>query len=298
MTPTRSSASLDAADDTVDGPRIGQADRHEPVDEPGTADASNGTGAADAGFSVKETIGGPLGIVESVTPTLVFMVAYMIVRSVAIPVIAASVVSLGFCVYRLTRRQKVRSALMGLLLAAVCALAALMTGDARNYYAPGFVVNSFWLAVLLLSLALRTPGLGLIIQVFNQPLEGGFSAWRRRWTQDPALYRAYRDATWLWAGLFAIRLVVEIPLWALHLSTALGVARLLTGVPLFALVVWLTWLIVAPTVTAAKKRQKNESAHKDPQAKDTQTATAGTAGDIDMSANNSNTGNADQGAQE
>ncbi len=213
----------------------------------------SGPGSPDGGFSVMETIGGRLGIIESVAPTLVFMIAYIVLRSVVVPVICSAVLSLGFCVYRLVRHQKTGSAVMGLLLAAVCAVSALLSGEARNYYAPGFVVNAFWLIVLLVSLAARTPGLGLIVQVFNQPLEGGFSAWRRRWTENPALYRAYRDSTWMWVGLFALRLALEIPLWAMKMSTALGVVRLLTGIPLFALVVWLTWVIVSPAVKNSKE---------------------------------------------
>lgn len=211
------------------------------------------------------TIGGPLGIVESVAPTLVFMIVYIVTRSVVVPVICSAVLSLGFCLYRLIRRQKTGSAVMGLLLAAVCAVSALLSGEARNYYAPGFVVNAFWLIVLLVSLAVKTPGLGLIVQVFNQPLEGGFAAWRRRWTENPALYRAYRDGTWLWVGLFALRLVLEIPLWAMRMSTALGVVRLLTGIPLFALVVWLSWVIVSPVVKAGKEHEEDHEEDKDGQ---------------------------------
>lgn len=203
-------------------------------------------------FSVLGSIGGPLGIVESITPTLVFLVAYLILDSVTIPVICSACVSLVFFLYRLIRHQKIRSAIMGIILAAICAIAALATGQARNYYAPGFFVNGFWLIVLLASLAFKTPGLGLIVQVFNQPLEGGFAAWRKKWATDPQLYRAYCAATWMWVGVFALRLGAELPLWVLHLSTALGVVRLVTGIPLFALVVWLTWVVVHPVLAAHK----------------------------------------------
>ena len=227
------------------------------------------------------TIGGPLGIVESVAPTLVFMIVYLAVRSVVVPVICSAVLSVGFCVYRLVRHQKTGSAIMGLLLAAVCAVSALFTGEARNYYAPGFVVNAFWLIVLLVSLAARTPGLGLIVQVFNQPLEGGFAAWRRRWTENPALYRAYRDGTWLWVGLFALRLALEIPLWAMRMSTALGVVRLLTGIPLFALVVWLTWVIVSPAVRNSRPQADGPDTKQEQQSAEAQRTPDGKTADGD-----------------
>lgn len=209
-------------------------------------------------FSIMDAIGGRLGIVESVTPTLVFMIAFIIMRSVTVPVICSLALSLIFCVIRLVRREKIRSAVMGLLLAVVCAVAALATGQARNYYVPGFIVNGVWLVILLLSIIGKTPGLGLVVQAFNQPFEGGFAKWREKWTKNPQLYRAYRDATWMWVGMFALRLVVEIPLWALKLSTALGVARIVTGIPLFALVMWLTWVVVAPAVRQSRQQSSSE----------------------------------------
>lgn len=51
-------------------------------------------------------------------------------------------------------------------------------------------------------------------------------------------------ATWLWIALFVARLAVQVPLY-LDASTAwLGTARLVMGVPLWALALWITWLLV------------------------------------------------------
>ena len=51
-------------------------------------------------------------------------------------------------------------------------------------------------------------------------------------------------ATWFWVGLFAIRLAIEVPLYFADNVTALGVVRLITSVPLYALCLWATWLLV------------------------------------------------------
>jgi len=56
--------------------------------------------------------------------------------------------------------------------------------------------------------------------------------------------RAFTRATWLWAGLFALRLLVQLPLYLAGAVVALGVARTAMGLPLFALGLWLTWLLV------------------------------------------------------
>ena len=63
---------------------------------------------------------------------------------------------------------------------------------------------------------------------------------------DPlvAAVRRYVMATWLWAGLFAARLAVQVPLLLDDAVGWLGTAKLLMGVPLFAVVIWLTWLMV------------------------------------------------------
>ncbi|WP_432626399.1 DUF3159 domain-containing protein, partial [Aerococcus urinae] len=52
--------------------------------------------------------------------------------------------------------------------------------------------------------------------------------------------------TWLWTGLFALRLGIELPLWLAHMVGPLGIAKLVLGLPLFALVTWLTWMGLKP----------------------------------------------------
>lgn len=52
--------------------------------------------------------------------------------------------------------------------------------------------------------------------------------------------------SWLWAGVFALRLAVEVPLWWMGQVAQLGVAKLILGVPLFALAAWLSWLGIRP----------------------------------------------------
>ena len=48
--------------------------------------------------------------------------------------------------------------------------------------------------------------------------------------------------------MFALRLVVEVPLYLAGESalSALGVARLVLGVPLYAVCLWFAWLIARP----------------------------------------------------
>lgn len=66
------------------------------------------------------------------------------------------------------------------------------------------------------------------------------------WRKDPHRYRPYAWASWLWFLAFGLRLLVQVPLYAVGSVGWLGTARLVMGVPMWALVLWVTWLLVRP----------------------------------------------------
>lgn len=86
-----------------------------------------------------------------------------------------------------------------------------------------------------------------------------FKAWFHDWMDDKALKRAYMIVTGLWVGLFLLRLVVQVPLYLTNHVAALGVTRLLMGIPFWALAIWVSYLIIATPMhrhkVAAKKTQ-------------------------------------------
>ena len=51
------------------------------------------------------------------------------------------------------------------------------------------------------------------------------------WRKDPGRVRRYSLASWIWVGLFSLRLAVQLPLYLADALTALGVARIAMGVP-------------------------------------------------------------------
>ena len=72
------------------------------------------------------------------------------------------------------------------------------------------------------------------------------------WRTEPALRlvrRRYHAGTWVLTLMFALRLVVEVPLYLAGAQAVsyLGVARLILGVPLYAVTLWFIWLLVAPS---------------------------------------------------
>ena len=137
---------------------------------------------------------------------------------------------------RLVRRESPRHALSGLVGVAFAAFIATRSGRAENFFLPGLLANAAYAAAFLISLAVRWPLVGVIVG----QLDGEGNAWRG----DPVRVRAFARATWLWAGLFVVRLAVQLPLYLASAVVALGIARTAMGLPLFAVGLWLTWRLV------------------------------------------------------
>ncbi len=210
-------------------------------------------GLAQAGaedFSLVQAVGGVRGAAETLVPGLLFVVAYTATRDLRIALVLSVGAALLAIVLRLVTRSGPTQALSGAVGVGICAVFALLSGEARNFYLPGFLTNvAYGLVCLLSTVPFRRFGLGgreigpgpyPLIGLLLGPLTGEGLAWR----QVPARLRVYQRVTWLWAGFFLLRLVVQVPLYLADLVGALGAARLVMGVPAFALMVWISWLLL------------------------------------------------------
>lgn len=184
-----------------------------------------------------ELVGGPWGMAETALPAVAYVVAYTASgQETNVAAAIAVAFALVLAVIRLVRRQSPRHALSGLVGVAFAAFIAAKSGKAENYFLPGLLLNVAYGAAFLVSIAVRWPLVGVIVG----QLDGEHQGWR----DDPRRYRAFARASWMWAGLFAVRLAVQLPLYLASAVVALGVARTAMGLPLFALGIWLTWLLV------------------------------------------------------
>lgn len=186
-------------------------------------------------FSAVDAVGGPRGAAESILPTLLFLVLSITTGSIPIAVAAAGAVVLVCLVARLVQRQSVSGALGGLIGVALGAVLALRSGRGSDFYAPGIAINAVALAVLLVSLAVRRPLVGTVAAALDARV--------RAWREDPRARRAYGRATWLFAGLYAAKLLVQVPLLLSGSLAALGMAKLAMGLPAFAVIAYLVWLM-------------------------------------------------------
>lgn len=228
-------------------------------------DAASGAGmrslTADE-FHPLDSIGGIRGLLESMLPGLVFVVAYVATRSLMTSLVASSAVALVAVVARLIQRTPVTQAFSGVLGVAIGVFWAWRSGNASDYYLPGLLINAAYLAVLAASIFVKWPIVGVVVEALRagftsaERIQSGATRGWSKWRHDPVALRRYSWATWLWVGLFGIRLAVQLPLYLADAVGWLGTARLVMGVPLWALVLWLTWILVRPQATHA--------AHTDP----------------------------------
>ena len=187
--------------------------------------------------SFQEAVGGPLGMAETSLPAVAYVVAYTATSSnTNTAAVVAVALALVLAVARIVRRQSPVYAVSGLIGVGFAAFVATRSGRAENFFLPGLLANAAYGSAFLISLAVRWPLVGVIVT----KLDGEDNSWR----DDPLRVRAFVRATWLWAGVFLLRLVVQLPLYAAGAVVALGIAKTAMGLPLFGLGLWLTWLLV------------------------------------------------------
>ncbi|NCV76210.1 MAG: DUF3159 domain-containing protein [Actinobacteria bacterium] len=181
-------------------------------------------------------MGGKKGLLDSGLPALIFLLVFNLKKDVTTASYVALALSLVLTLIRLVRRETIQHAISGVIGVAICAWLSNRTGKAEDFYLPGLWTNLGYGIAYMISNLLRWPVLGLLIG----PLIGE----NLRWRKDPLRRRVYIKATWLWVGLFFIRLLVQYPLYKSGNVNALGTARLIMGYPLFIATAWLTWIVI------------------------------------------------------
>lgn len=201
-------------------------------------------GEAPTGSALLSAMGGVRGLVESILPGFAFLVVYAITR-LLIPSVAVSLaIALIFVIVRLATRSPFVSAVAGVIGIALSAGLALLTGRDEDNFVFGLILNAVFLVVLLVSLAVRWPLIGVIAALIT----GEGTTWRA----DKAKVRVAVIGTLLWCGLFVVRLGVELPLYLAGNTAALAGAKLVLGVPFYAAMLWVTWLLARAAWSRAK----------------------------------------------
>jgi Protein of unknown function (DUF3159) len=187
-------------------------------------------------------LGGTRGLIDSGVPSILFLVIFNFGHHLHPAIYASVALSILLTIYRLIKRESLQHALSGLFGIAICALFAGHSGKASAFYLPSIYKNIFFLVIYGGANLIRYPLLGLVIgPILGENLE---------WRKHPARKKVYTQAGWLWAGMFALRIAIQYPLYLANKLNALGIANFFLGYPLYLAVLWGTWQILrrVPTI--------------------------------------------------
>jgi Protein of unknown function (DUF3159) len=211
-------------------------------------------GDAPTGRALLAALGGVRGLAETILPGLVFLVLYTFTFNVPLSLGASVGVAVIFTIVRAIGRTPATQAVAGLIGVGASAILALLTGKGENNFILGLWTNAAYATALLVSILVRWPVIGLAVGY----LMGDGLAWRA----DKAKFRAMQALTFLWFLLFAARLAVQLPLYFAHTDSAtaaLALTKLLMGIPLYAPLLLVSWLIVRALYNLGPTKSSEEA---------------------------------------
>ena len=192
--------------------------------------------------SLLDSIGGVKGFIEATIPGLVYVLTFAIWQDLTISIIGVSV-AMVILIIRHFMVKRPASALIGPIVGIALAiyLAKRPEGEARYFYLPGFWTNAGYGGVLLISVLVRFPLIGVLVGFMtNQGLT---------WRKNRRKLKFFNLVTMLWVGLFGIRLLVQVPLYLANDIVSLGFSKIALGQPLFLLMIWVSWLLLRKVVS-------------------------------------------------
>ena len=217
-------------------------------------DAASDVDAAERSTAtVLDQLGGVSGLISSTIPVIVFVVVNA-AFGVTAAIVAALCTAALVAVVRLLRRDGLAPAVSGFLGVAICAFIAHRVGDAKGYFLLGIWTSLVYAGVLLASILVRWPLIGVAWNYVN----GAGTQWRR----NRRTLIAYDIATAFWALVFAGRYLAQSSLYDSGDTGWLAVARIGMGWPLTALAVVVTVLLVRrasrASLTSADRNQPTQ----------------------------------------
>jgi len=214
---------------------------------------------------LERALGGWRGMIDSALPSVLFIVVYMLDGRVLQPaLIAALGTGAVILVLRLLRRQPLTQVLAGFVGVAISAYVSSRTGEARDFFLWGLIVNVAYGAAFLVSLLVRWPLMGVVVGAITGDPTG--------WRKEPDLRRVFAAATWVWVFVFGARIVVQVPLYLAGWVGALGTAKIIMGWPLFLFGAYITYRLLRPVFVqkrlaeSAAEHDADESAEETPEA--------------------------------
>ncbi|MGR6965093.1 DUF3159 domain-containing protein [Geodermatophilus sp. URMC 61] len=251
---------------------------------PGAAGTGDAAGAGTGGVAfdrhlVLEQLGGWRGMLDATVPTVAFIVANS-VAGLRAGIWSALAVAVLLFALRLVRRESVQQAFSGVFGVAIAVAIAAASGQARDFFVPGLIRNAALGVVLIGSIAVRWPLVGVVAEFLAPSHLGSMAshslpglrrgigrvnatlhhrpppaatpgerpadpAPERHWRDDPRMLRAYSWLTLVWGLVFLVRVAVQWVLYRADEVELLGTASLLLGLPVTAVEVVVTLWVVS-----------------------------------------------------
>jgi hypothetical protein len=184
---------------------------------------------------LSNALGGKSGFIDSGLPTIVFLLIWTFNGNELQPaLIAAGAIGIALTALRLIQGKSLQQVFGGIAGVAISAYFATRSGEAKDYFLPSILKNLGYGAGILISILIKHPILGYIIGGLKGDLQG--------WRKDKDLLKFYSLITWWWVGLFAVRLIVQVPLFLSNQVQLLGTLNAtVLGFPIYLAVVWVTY---------------------------------------------------------
>lgn len=189
---------------------------------------------ADIRAELRGVVFGRIPLADGVVPPFLFVVVNAL-WGVALAAVIGIGSAVGITAWRLLRGRKIRFALSGVFGTTLAAFLALRSGSAGEFYLPGIISGAATTAAIVVSIGARRP-----FVAWTSWLTRG---WPLGWYWHPNIRPAYTRVSWIWAGFFLLRTVVQ---WRLYLSgdsVALGVIRVLLGWPALLVLLIVTYVL-------------------------------------------------------
>lgn len=227
---------------------------------------------------VLEQLGGWRGMLDATLPTVAFIVANAI-DGLRTGIWAALGAAILVFLLRLVRRESVQQAVSGLIGVGIAVAIAAASGQARDFFVVGILRNAVVGVILLGSIPLRRPLVGVIAEFLAPSHLGAMAAHRlpglrrkieeasatlhhrapppargepdpepeQHWRDDPRMLRAYSWLTVMWGGTFVVRGLVAWLIYRVSETdvTALGTVSLVLGLPVTAVEILVTLWVVS-----------------------------------------------------
>ncbi|OFE14347.1 hypothetical protein BA895_10215 [Humibacillus sp. DSM 29435] len=179
---------------------------------------------------LSEAIGGWRGAAESAVPTLAFALAWARTGNLRTSLVIAAAGVVVLLIVRLAQRQNARFIAYAAAGVAISAFFALRSGRAEDAFLPGMLQNAGLMLVLLVTNLTRWPLFGFIVGVAEPEVFAEDPTW---WRRHPGIVTVASRLAWVLIALNVVRLSIMVPLYLAERVSALAVAKVVLGWPLY-----------------------------------------------------------------